>query len=67
MFLDDDDVLGPTVIAGLTAALAHTRGAISTCRWHRLESVAGHWVPRPASCEPRLPGQPALNAWLEGG
>ena len=64
MFLDADDVLGPTVLEALTDAV--WPGAIAACPWYRLDHRGGAWVRRPASCSPRRPGQDALAAWLSG-
>jgi glycosyltransferase involved in cell wall biosynthesis len=66
MFLDADDVLGPTVLEVLTARLAEQSGAVAACPWYRLEYEDGRWVRRPPSCVPRRPGQPPLAAWLTG-
>ncbi len=64
MFLDADDLLGPTVLEELAAVLERNPGAIACCPWMRLERDGGCWLARPASCAPRRPGQDALSAWL---
>ncbi len=66
MFLDADDVLGPTVLEALARALLSRPGAIAVCPWYRLDFRDGRWVRQPRSCEPRLPGDDALTAWLSG-
>ena len=62
MFLDADDVLGPTALEALADALRP--GAIAACPWYRLDERGGVWVRRPASCTPRRPDQDALAGWL---
>ncbi len=66
MFLDADDVLGPTALEALERSLARTPGGIALCRWHRLEQDGRRWVQKPASCRPRHPGEDLLSAWLLG-
>ena len=62
MFLDADDVLGPTALEALADALRP--GAIAACPWYRLVEREGAWVQKPASCPPRRAGQDALAGWL---
>lgn len=66
MFLDADDLLGPTVLEELMAALATRSGAVAGCPWMRYELEDGCWLARPASCAPRRPGQDYLAGWLTG-
>jgi glycosyltransferase involved in cell wall biosynthesis len=66
MFLDADDVLGPTALEALVEELERHPGSIATCPWYRLELVDGVWVRRPPSCTPRQPEQDTLDAWLRG-
>ena len=66
MFLDADDVLGPTALEALVEELERQGGGIAACPWYRLELTDGVWVRRPPSCAPRRPGQDALDAWLRG-
>jgi glycosyltransferase involved in cell wall biosynthesis len=66
MFLDADDLLGPTALEELTAALEARPGSIACCPWRRYELVDGCWLARPASCPPRRPGQDDLAAWISG-
>lgn len=66
MFLDADDLLGPTVLEELTAALAARPGSVACCPWRRYELVNGCWLVRPASCPPSRPGQDDLAAWISG-
>ncbi len=66
MFLDADDVLGPTALEQLESALSAAPGAVALCPWHRLEYEDGRWVKRPPSCTPKGPGQDYLAAWLTG-
>ncbi len=66
MFLDADDLLGPTVLEELEAVLHCHPGAIAACPWQRYEQIDGEWQVRPASCYPRRAGQSALSAWLTG-
>jgi len=65
MFLDADDVLGPTALEALSLALCRHPGAIALCPWYRLERRDGRWLQRPPSCEPRR-GRDPLSAWLGG-
>jgi glycosyltransferase involved in cell wall biosynthesis len=64
MFLDADDILAPTTIAALVAAVRDRPGAIAYCPWRRLRSVGAQWVTGPA--EMRLPVSKAdhLKGWL---
>lgn len=64
MFLDADDVLGPTALEALTETLGEHSGAIAACPWYRLDYEDGEWVRNSASCPPRRPGQDALAGWL---
>ncbi len=66
MFLDADDVIGPSTIAALTAALHAESAAVAAGPWFRLESIDGTWRAAPPSCRPRRPGDDALAAWLTG-
>lgn len=66
MFLDADDVLGPNALASLAGALDRTAAGVAIGPWFRLIENGGRWERRPASCEPRRPGQDALAAWLTG-
>jgi glycosyltransferase involved in cell wall biosynthesis len=66
MFLDADDLLGPTVLEALAAALDRHPEAVACCPWYRYEEVGGCWLAAPASCAPRRPGQDDLSAWLTG-
>ncbi|HEV7372959.1 glycosyltransferase family A protein [Arenibaculum sp.] len=66
MFLDADDLLGPTVLAALADVLRRHPDAIACCPWYRFEEVGGCWLTAPASCAPRRPGQDDLGAWLTG-
>lgn len=66
MFLDADDVLGPTTLEALVASLSEHPRAIAACTWLRLEWQNGAWQSRPPSCVPREEGQDPLSAWLTG-
>lgn len=66
LFLDADDLMGPTALAALDAALDRQPDAIACCTWDRLEWQDGMWVASPASCAPRRRGQDELSAWLTG-
>jgi len=66
MFLDADDLLGPTALEELSAALRERPGSVACCPWMRYELVDGCWVAAPASCAIRRPGQDDLAAWLTG-
>ncbi|HEV7264441.1 MAG TPA: glycosyltransferase [Falsiroseomonas sp.] len=66
MFLDADDLLGPTALAELSEVLGSQPGAIACCPWMRYERVDGCWLAAPASCAPRRPRQDDLAAWLTG-
>ena len=62
LFLDADDVLGPTALEALTDVLRP--GTIAACPWYRLDYEGGAWVRKPRSCAPRPPGRDALAGWL---
>lgn len=66
MFLDSDDVLGPTALEALVEGLRQCPGAVAACPWFRLEKEGGLWVKKPASCAPRRAGQDPLAGWLTG-
>ena len=66
MFLDADDLLGPTVLEELVAALQTRPEAIACCAWMRFELEDGCWLARPASCPPKRWDQDDLGAWLTG-
>lgn len=66
MFLDADDVLGPTALAALVAELERDPTAIAACPWFRLELVNGQWERRPPTCWPRRRGDDPLAGWLRG-
>jgi hypothetical protein len=66
MFLDSDDVLGPTALEALVDSLRQRPGAVAACPWFRLEQEDGLWVKKPASCAPRRAGQDPLAGWLTG-
>jgi O-antigen biosynthesis protein len=65
MFLDADDVLAPTAIETLAAAIRDEPGAIAMGRWERLRQVAGRWTSAPAEV-PFPPPADALYGWLDG-
>ena len=66
MFLDADDLLGPTALEELSAALGERPGAIACCPWMRYELSDGCWLASPASCAPRRRRHDDLAAWLTG-
>jgi hypothetical protein len=66
MFLDADDILGPTVLEALATEVERHPGSVAACPWYRLDLRGGRWVRRPPSCAPRRPGQDPLDAWLRG-
>jgi O-antigen biosynthesis protein len=66
MFLDADDVLHPTALAHLSAALARHPDRVVLGNWHRLERREGHWRERPPSWPPLRPLRNWTQAWLEG-
>lgn len=66
MFMDADDVLAPDALDALGSEVERHPNSIATCPWFRLELKGGRWLRQPPSCEARLPGQDALDAWLRG-
>lgn len=66
MFLDADDLLGPTALEHLAAVLDRAPEAVACCPWFRLEEEDGCWHTAPPSCAPRRAGQDDLAAWLTG-
>lgn len=66
MFLDADDLLGPTVLQELVAALERRPGEIACCPWQRFELRNGCWRAGPSSCPSRGRDQDDLEAWLTG-
>ncbi|SHI29360.1 glycosyltransferase family 2 protein [Wenxinia saemankumensis] len=66
MFLDADDLLGPSALAAMTRALAPRRAAIAACPWRRYVKEGEAWIPAPASTPPRRPDQDDLAAWITG-
>lgn len=66
MFLDADDVLGPTVLEGLVRELEACADGVALCPWFRLESHGKKWVTQPPSWPPPRRGQDLLSGWLMG-
>lgn len=77
MFLDADDLIDPDTLEALAGTLARHPDAVAICPWRRLEwagppegpfpgHAAGAWLPAPASCAKRRPGDDDLAAWLSG-
>lgn len=66
MFLDADDLLGPTVLRHLSEALERAPGGVAVCPWRRYERSGAAWVAAPASCPPQRAGQDDLAAWISG-
>ncbi|NTZ43965.1 glycosyltransferase family 2 protein [Altererythrobacter sp. SALINAS58] len=66
MFLDADDILGPTVLEELVAVLRKHPNAVALCPWKRYELIDGKWQVRPASSRAREGGEHPLAAWLTG-
>jgi O-antigen biosynthesis protein len=66
MFLDADDVLGPTALEALAEQVEQYPDCLAACPWYRLAQIDGTWVRRPPSCLPRRPDQDPLDAWLRG-
>lgn len=64
MFLDADDLLGPSALEALVDALAPD--TIARCPWYRLEHHHGQWLTAPPSCAARRADQDDLQAWLTG-
>ncbi|MFM2041843.1 MAG: UDP-Glc:alpha-D-GlcNAc-diphosphoundecaprenol beta,3-glucosyltransferase WfaP [Pseudomonadota bacterium] len=67
LFLDADDLLGPTALAALADALATCPDGIAACPWNRYQQAGdGVWITAPASCAPRPREADDLTAWLSG-
>lgn len=66
MFLDADDVLGPTALQSLAKGLAAIPDGIALCPWFRLELDAGTWVCRPPSVPSGQQPDDLLGGWLKG-
>lgn len=66
MFLDADDLLGPTVLEELVAVLREAPDAVAACGWMRYECADGVWSAAPPSCAPRRLGDDDLSGWLRG-
>lgn len=66
MFLDADDLLGPTVLEELVAVLREAPDAVAACGWMRYEFADGVWSAAPPSCAPRRLGDDDLSGWLRG-
>jgi len=66
MFLDADDVLGPTSLEALVAHLERHPGGIVACPWFRLDKAGDRWVRRPPSCPPLEKWQDYLGGWITG-
>ncbi|WP_349370899.1 glycosyltransferase family A protein [Salinarimonas sp.] len=66
LFLDADDLVGPTALDALCAALVTRGDGVACCPWRRYELVGTRWSEAPASCVPRAPGGDPVAAWLTG-
>lgn len=66
MFLDADDVLGPTVLEALTRSLERNSSGVAVGPWCRMEREGGRWVQKPPTCRSRRRGEDPLAAWLTG-
>ena len=66
MFLDADDVLGPTALEALVAHLERHPDGVVACPWYRLDKVSNRWVRRPPSCPPLEKWQNYLGGWMTG-
>lgn len=66
MFLDADDVLGPAVLEGLTAALERQPDSIAVGPWSCIQLREGRWVRTRRNCKHRRFGYDDLSAWLTG-
>lgn len=66
LFCDADDLVGPTALEALAAALDRAPDAIAICPWKRYEPRDGCWHAAPASCARRRAGDDDLSAWLAG-
>ena len=66
MFLDADDVLGPTALEALVAHLKRHPEGVVACPWFRLDKAGDRWVRRPPSCPPLEKWQDYLGGWMTG-
>ena len=66
MFLDADDVLGPTALEALVAHLERHPDGVVACPWFRLDKAGNSWVRRPPSCPPLEKWQDYLGGWMTG-
>lgn len=66
MFLDADDVLGPTALEALQGGLSRCPDAVALCPWFRLELAAGEWIRRPPSVPSGPQPTDLLSGWLQG-
>jgi glycosyltransferase involved in cell wall biosynthesis len=66
MFLDADDILGPTTIAALVAAVRDRAGCIAYCSWQRLRSKGSRWLAVAPEVRLPVPGADPLRGWLTG-
>ena len=66
MFLDADDVLGPTALEALVAHLEKHPDGVVACPWFRMVKAGDRWVQRPPSCPPLEKWQDYLGGWITG-
>lgn len=65
MFLDADDLLGPSALTHLVDAVSDNAG-IGSCQWMRLEYVYGDWIDRNSNVSLYPPSDDYLADWLTG-
>jgi glycosyltransferase involved in cell wall biosynthesis len=66
MFLDADDVIGPTTIQALRDAIGERNEALARCPWKRLVATSNGWERRPSGKSADPPEDDPILGWLRG-
>jgi glycosyltransferase involved in cell wall biosynthesis len=66
MFMDADDVIGPTTIQALRDAIGERDDALARCSWERLVHTSEGWTRRPSGKAENPPEDDPILGWLSG-
>ena len=66
MFLDADDLLGPSAVEGLVSTLRARPTSLAACRWQRIVQRDDDWTTERAERPLPAPNDDQLLGWLQG-
>lgn len=66
MFLDADDLIAPTTLESLVAALGNQIDCVAACKWRRLTKEGNDWVRLPSGVPLDPPDGDYIRGWLTG-